>query len=72
MGSYNVKFMTEKTITAWIPDNVSDAEKTRYALDHIALNTFQGEVSKLMSLEKTTLFEEITEPTNPPNVTPFK
>jgi hypothetical protein len=71
MPSYEVTYAETKKLTMWVPEGASHSEKASLALDHIAMNTYQGTKSKLLEIEPTptTTLEQITEPTN---VAPIK
>lgn len=65
MPSYRVTFLTENKIEVWIPEGQSDGQKAGLAMDHIALATFAGQSSKLLSIEPTPVEGWV-----PPDLTP--
>ena len=53
MPSYDVTYIVERKISVWIPDGTSHATMKLLAEDHIALDTYKGEKSKVLSIEPT-------------------
>jgi hypothetical protein len=71
MPSYDVKYAETKKLTMWVPEGASNSEKASLALDHIAMNTYQGTQSKLLEIEPTPS-ESWVPPDLTENVTPIK